>query len=371
MNPEPAQLEAIATQFDLHGTYRNAVPYGSGHINDTFRVNVDQGGRRVRYILQRVNDHVFKDPDAVMANVERVTSHLAQGLSRAGHPDATRRCLNLIPTKTGASSLRDEFGKLWRVFLFIERTYSVDIIKSPEQAREAAAAFGHFQTLVADLPAEELKETIPRFHHTRNRFNTFQDALARDPENRAAQAKDEIDFLTSHEATVDVLLDLQETGAIPLRTTHNDTKVNNVLFDETTHEGICVIDLDTVMPGLAHYDFGDIVRASTATAMEDERDLSKMEMDFDLFKAVTTGYLSRATFLTPTEIEYLPFAGKLISLECGMRFLTDFLLGDTYFKTSRLHQNLDRARSQFKMIRSIERQEDAMRTFIQSFELGG
>jgi len=364
MNPSLPQLRSIAEQFDLHGEFLSAVPYGSGHINDTFRVDVDQGGRRVRYILQRVNDNVFKDPAAVMHNVERVTQHLKTTLEASGVDEATRRCLTLVPTQKGAFSLIGPQGGTWRVFLFIERTYAVDVIENPNQAREAAAAFGTFQTLLADLPAQKLHETIPGFHHTRRRFNAFQNALEHDPNNRAASAKEAIAFVHTNEPLVDTLLDLHAAGDLPLRTTHNDTKINNVLFDEDCHEGICVVDLDTVMPGLAHYDFGDMVRGSTATALEDERDLSKMMMDFDLFEAVSSGYLSTATFLTPTEMEYLPFSGKLITFECGMRFLTDYLLGDTYFKTRRLDQNLDRARSQFKLVRSIAEQEEAMSAFI-------
>jgi len=368
MNPSTSQLRSIACQFDLHGEFLSAVPYGSGHINDTFRVDVDQGGRRVRYILQRVNDNVFKDPAAVMRNVEHVTQHLKTALENSGIEEATRRCLTLVPTNDGAFSLIGPQGGTWRVFLFIERTYAVDVIENTHQAREAAAAFGTFQTLLADLPAQELNETIPGFHHTRRRFNAFQKALELDPNNRAANAKEAIAFVHANESDVDTLVDLHEAGEIPLRTTHNDTKINNVLFDEDCDEGICVVDLDTVMPGLAHYDFGDMIRGSTATALEDERDLSKMEMDFDLFKAVTSGYLSTATFLTPLELEHLPFSGKLITLECGMRFLTDYLLGDTYFKTSRLDQNLDRARSQFKLVQSITRQEEAMSAYLATLQ---
>lgn len=367
-SPSATELKSIAKAFQLPGVYKGAVPYGSGHINDTFRVDVDQGGRRVRYILQRINDNVFKDPSVVMKNLELVNEHLPEALEKAGLDDVTRRCLTLIPTVDGGSSFVDSDGHTWRVFMFIERAYSVDVIETPDQAREAAAAFGQFQMLLAELPAEQLHETIPDFHHTRRRFNAFQNALETDPHNRATDAKSAIEFVHTSEGIVDVLIELQKAGSIPLRTTHNDTKINNVLFDEDCHEGLCVVDLDTVMPGLAHYDFGDIIRGSTATAIEDERDLSKMEMDFNLFEAVASGYLSTATFLNPVEIEYLPFSGKLLTLECGMRFLTDYLLGDTYFKTSRLDQNLDRARSQFKLVQSIERQEEAMSEFVQDWQ---
>jgi Ser/Thr protein kinase RdoA (MazF antagonist) len=344
----------IAGQFQLAGDFLRAEPFGSGHINDTYRFTFAAGGARRRYILQRLNTAVFQNPAAVMENIRRVTAHLGEKMS--GVPDAARRVLTLVPARDGKSFHGDADGNCWRVFPFIERTRAVDVVESPAQAFAAAQAFGQFQKLLADLPAPRLHETIPDFHLTPKRFGALEKAITADAFNRAASAKPEIEFALQNKAICRVLLDAR----LPERVTHNDTKLNNVLLDEMTGEGVCVIDLDTVMPGLALYDFGDMVRSMTNQAAEGERDLAKVELQFPVFAALLRGYLAAADFLTPAEKNLLPVSGQLIAFELGLRFLTDFLSGDTYFKVRRDGENLDRCRAQFKLFESIRRQEPAM-----------
>jgi len=353
-------VHAVAREFYIAGEFLSAEPYGSGHINDTYCVIYNQGGTRVRYLFQRINHHVFKNPVALMENVQRVTTHLA-GKVAAG-PDASRRVLTLIPTRSGASHVCDSGGNVWRAYIFIENARGYDAVETPAQALSAARAFGRFQTLLADLPAPRLHDTIPDFHHTPKRFAALEKAVDADAANRASLARTEIEFALRHKAICGVLLEAN----LPERVTHNDTKFNNVLLDDATGEGVCVIDLDTVMPGLALYDFGDMVRTTTSPAKEDERDLRKVQMQFPMFEALARGYLdSAAEFLTPAEKKLLPFAGKLITFEIGLRFLTDYLAGDVYFKVSRDGHNLDRCRTQFKLVESITQQEAAMNQLVE------
>lgn len=353
-------LKHVFPLFDLHGTFGRAAPYGSGHINDTYAVEVDQAGAPVRYIFQRINHSIFKEPEKLMDNIGRVTAHVAGKLRE--HPEASRRALTLVPARSGAPYARDKQDLFWRCYLFIERARTYDAVESTNQAREAARAFGRFQQQLNDLPGSPLHETIPDFHHTPKRFAALLDAISSDPVNRAGTAGKEIDFMLQREQDCFVLMNLLKAGAIPQRVTHNDTKLNNVMLDDDTGKGVCVIDLDTVMPGAALYDFGDMVRTTTSRSKEDERDLTQVNMRMPMFTALVQGYLESAGgFLNQVEIEHLPFSGKLITLETGLRFLTDYLLGDTYFKTSRPDQNLDRCRTQCQLVRSIEEQEDAMR----------
>ena len=354
-------LGAVARQFSFHGEFLGAEPYGSGHINDTYCAVFNQGGTRVRYILQRINHNIFKQPLALMENVQRVTAHLVGKV--AGEADASRRVLTLIPARSGAAYYRDDAGNVWRAYIFIEAARGYDAVEKPSQALSAAKAFGRFQKLLADLPAPRLNDTIPDFHHTPKRFAALEKALAADVAGRAKSAQPEIDFALHHKSICNVLLEAN----LPERVTHNDTKFNNVLLDDATGEGICVIDLDTVMPGLALYDFGDMVRTTTSPAKEDERDLSKVTMQFPMFEALARGYLSSAAgFLTPAEKKFLPLSGKLITFEIGIRFLTDYLAGDTYFKVHREGHNLDRCRTQFKLVESIESQEAAMNKLVEA-----
>jgi aminoglycoside phosphotransferase (APT) family kinase protein len=295
----------------------------------------------------------------MMENIERVTAHLADQLT--GESDCDRRVLTLVPARDGRTWHADESGNYWRVYRFIENARSYDAVETPQQAFQAAKAFGRFQQMLASLPAPRLHETIPNFHDTPRRFAALEQAIEADVANRAASARREIDFALAHESIVGALLDAD----LPERVTHNDTKFNNVLLDDATGEGICVIDLDTVMPGLTAYDFGDMVRTTTSPAMEDERDLSKVSMEFPMFEALVRGYLDAASaFLTDAEREHLAFSGKLITFELGVRFLTDHLAGDTYFKVHREGHNLDRCRTQFKLVESIERQEDKMNQLV-------
>lgn len=356
---------AIAREFVLSGEIVSASPYGSGHINDTYKVDVKSSAGPPRFILQRINHNVFQRPDELMANVERVCAHAYAKLKKAGAPEADRRTLRLIPTRPGKAWHIDEEGNRWRCYHFIEGATGHDVVRAPEQAYAAAKSFGAFQALLADLPGDRLHETIPDFHHTPARFARFQQALAQDAHGRARVSGPEIAFALARAHEVSVVVDALRDGTLPERVTHNDTKLNNVLLDDVTQAGVCVIDLDTVMPGSVLYDFGDLVRTSTSPATEDETDLSKVRMQFPMFEALVNGYLESARgFLTPKEKELLPFAGKLITFEIGLRFLTDWLEGDTYFKIKRPTHNLDRARTQFKLVESIEAQLPAMQALI-------
>jgi Ser/Thr protein kinase RdoA (MazF antagonist) len=356
-------IGAVARQFQIHGEFSGATLYGSGHINDTYRAVFHQAGAPVRYILQRINHNVFKNPAALMENIQRVTSHLAaQG---ADEPDRGRRVLTLIPARDGRAWHVDAEANHWRAYRFIENARSYDAVESTEQAFQAAKAFGRFQQLLTGLPAPRLHDTIPDFHHTPKRLMALEQAIASDAAGRAGQAKPEIEFAFAHKSIASVLLDAN----LPERVTHNDAKFNNVMLDDATGEGLCVIDLDTVMPGLALYDFGDMVRATTSPAKEDERYLSRVTMQFPMFEALVRGYLASAGgFLTKAEKQHLAFSGKLITFEQGIRFLTDYLAGDTYFKVSRDGHNLDRCRTQFKLVESIEQQEEKMDRLVESIE---
>ena len=359
-----APVRALSAQFQILGDFVSVAPYGSGHINDTFCAVYDQGGTPVRYIHQRINHNIFKNPEALMANVERVTRHL--GGKVANLPDASRRVLTLVPTRAGAPYLHDGNGNTWRTYVFVEKAKTYDAIETPRQAFEAAKAFGTFQGLLADLPAPRLHDTIPDFHHTPKRFEALERSLQADARNRAREAAPEIAFALAHKSMTGALVDALARGELPERVTHNDTKLNNVMLDDASGEGICVIDLDTVMPGLVLYDFGDMVRTSTSPGREDEKDLSKIYLQFPMFEALVRGYVASAGgFLTPAEKSFLAFSGKLITFEIGIRFLTDYLAGDVYFKVHREGHNLDRCRTQFKLVRSIEENEEAMRALVE------
>jgi thiamine kinase-like enzyme len=353
-------VRAAARQFQIAGDFLDAEPYGSGHINDTYRLAFDHRGTRARYILQRINHNIFKDPIALMENIQRVTAHLEE---KSGHAADSRRVLTLIPARDATPYHRDEAGNFWRVYVFIENARTLDTVESPQQAFEAAKAFGRFQKLLADLPAPRLHDTIPDFHHTPKRIAAFEQAIEADAVNRAKQVKPEIEFALKYKTMAGRLLEAR----LPERVTHNDTKFNNVMLDDGTGEGICVIDLDTVMPGLAPYDFGDMVRTTTSGAKEDEPDVSKVTMRFPMFEALARGYLTTAGgFLTAAEKSLLAFSGKLITFEIGLRFLTDFLAGDNYFKVHREDHNLHRCRTQFKLVESIEQQEERMDRLVEN-----
>lgn len=366
-------LAQVGKQFQTYGGLIDGGPYGSGHINDTFAVVYNQGGTHVRYIHQRLNTNVFKDPVALMDNVARVTEHLRRKMESdtsaqpdgRSDPDITRRTLTVVPARDGRSYYIDEDGGFWRTYIFIEGARTYDVIENTRQAFEAAKAVGEFQRLLADLPGPRLHETIPRFHHTPSRFQSFLKAVEEDKVNRAASAKDEIAFVEQREAITGRLVRLLEDGQLEEWTTHNDTKLNNVMIDDETAEGICVIDLDTVMPGLALYDFGDLVRSATNSTNDDDKDLSRCFMRMDIFQAIVRGYLRSARdALSETERDLMAFSGRLICLENGSRFLADYLQGDVYFKTKRPEHNLDRCRTQFKLVSCMETDEEAMNAYV-------
>jgi aminoglycoside phosphotransferase (APT) family kinase protein len=358
---EQHHAASVVRQFQIDGEFAAVTPYGSGHINDTYCAVFHQQAQPMRYILQRINTGIFRNPIALMENIQRVTSHLAA--KSAAEPDRARRVLTLIPARDGHAWYVDAEGGYWRAYRFIEGAHSYDAVESTLQAYQAAKAFGHFQKLLVDLPAPRLHSTIPDFHNTPRRFAAFEQALAADAVGRAIDVRAEIDFAGAHQSISAALLDAN----LPERVTHNDTKFNNVLLDDATGEGICVIDLDTVMPGLSLYDFGDMVRTTTSPAMEDEQDPSKVALQFPMFEALVRGYLSSAgSFLTRSEKQHLAVAGKVIAFEQGIRFLADHLAGDTYYKIHRNGHNLDRCRTQFKLVESIEQHEEAMNSLVES-----
>ena len=294
-----------------------------------------------------------------MENIQRVTTHLAALM--ANEPGAERRVLTLVPARDGKALYRDREDGCWRVYKFIEGARTYNTAGNAERAFESAKAFGHFQKMLVNLPGARLHDILPGFHNTPRRYEAFERVAAEDSVGRVSSARAEIEFAVARKSVASVLVNAD----LPERVTHNDTKLNNVLFDDATGEGICVIDLDTTMPGLALYDFGDMVRTATSPVDEDERDLARVEMQFPMFEALMRGYLSSAgSFLTDAEKRYLVVAGKLITFEQGIRFLTDYLAGDTYYKVSRPDQNLDRCRTQFRLIESIEQQEEAMNALI-------
>jgi len=359
-------LRAISARFDVPGELVQAVPYGSGHINETYAATYDQAGTHVRYIHQRINGHVFRQPQQLMDNVSRVLAHAATRL--AGAPDASRRVLTLVPGRDGLPYVVDDDDALWRTYLFIEGARTYDIVETPAQAEAAAQAFGHFQALLADLPGARLHETIPDFHHTRKRFDAFAAAVAADPCNRAQACRDLIGLAVEREADADRLLAACDAGDVPERVTHNDTKVNNVLIDVSTGEALCVVDLDTTMPGLAPIDFGDMVRTATNAAAEDEPDPSRVASRPEMFEALVRGYLSASgAFLRPAEVEWLAFSGQLLAFEQAIRFLGDHLQGDTYYRIHHPGHNLERARAQFALMLSIERQRDAYEAVVRRY----
>ena len=344
-----------AAMFDFGGEVTSVVPYGNGHINDTYAVTCSLAGDSVRFILQRLNPVVFPDRAGLMRNMIAVTGFLRKAVIRDGG-DPERECLRLIPLKDGSPYLTDESGDVWRATQFIENTDAYLVAESPEMFASAGEAFGKFMARLGGFDASSLFEVIPRFHDTPDRYARFLASLERNAAGRMDEAKDEIAFVRERGEGCSVITDALERGEVPVRVTHNDTKLNNVLIDTATKEAVCVIDLDTVMPGSMLYDFGDAVRVGCSTAKEDERDLSLVDFDLGLFRAFTEGYLAGAgRSVTAAELGLLPDAARLMTFECGMRFLTDFLDGDTYFKTAYPEHNLVRARTQFKLVRTMER----------------
>ncbi len=351
---DPQVAEVIAA-YDFPQTLLGAVRYGQGHINDTFcLVCQSQEGDAVRFILQGLSSAAFPHPEELMANFVGITSYLKEAVTAQGG-DPLRETLSIVKTRDGKDCYTDKTGKVWRLMPFVEGTDCLQSAATPELFAASARAFGKFQRMLKDYPAHTLFETIPKFHHTRNRFEKFKAALEADVMGRAAGVQEEIGFVLAREADCSVALDALDRGELPLRVTHNDTKLNNVLLDRATGEGICVIDLDTVMPGLSINDFGDSIRFGANHSAEDEKDLSKVNFDLDLYEVYTRGFLEGAAgTLTDTERKYLPWGARLMTLECGIRFLTDYLEGDHYFHIKRPDHNLDRCRTQFKLVADME-----------------
>ncbi len=360
--------EAIAN-FRFEGILISEAPYGSGHINDTFLLvfDIEKMGRN-KVILQRMNKDVFSNPVELMENITKVTSYLRERIMENGG-DPERETLNVIPAADGKSYYQDSQGDYWRAYKFITDATSYDQVEKPEDFYQSAVAFGNFQRLLADYPAQTLHETIKGFHDTKARFAVFKKAVEEDVMGRAASVKKEIEFVLDREDVAVELCNLQAKGVIPLRVTHNDTKLNNIMIDNKTGRGICVIDLDTVMPGLAVHDFGDSIRFGASTAAEDEQDLSKVSCSMELFELYAKGYIEGcAGRLTDKEMDLLPMGAKTMTYECGMRFLTDYLQGDTYFKIHREGHNLDRCRTQFKLVEDMEQKWYTMNEIVKKLK---
>ena len=367
-NTAELHLQEALDAYDFGAPLVGAVRFGKGHINDTFCVHTQPlEGDCVRFILQRVSNAAFSRPDQLMANVVGVTDYLRKVITEEGG-DPNRETLTVLRTRDGKSYFTDSEGRAWRVFPFIEDTVCLQAAETSELFEASALAFGRFQHQLKDYPADTLYETIARFHDTENRLANFKKALEADVMGRAKDVQPEIDFVLAHEADCSVAMSALREGKLPLRVTHNDTKLNNVLIDRESGKGICVIDLDTVMPGLAINDFGDSIRFGANHSAEDEQDLSKVNFDLALFEAYTRGFLTGcAGSLTPAELEYLPWGAKLMTLECGIRFLTDYLEGDHYFATHREGQNLDRCRTQFKLVSDMEKAWDDMAAVVKKY----
>lgn len=359
--------EALAA-YDFGGQLVGAVRYGSGHINDTFVVHTQPGEDPCRrFILQRISSAAFKHPDEVMANIVGVTSFLGEKIKEAGGNPA-RETMSVWATKSGENFYTDSEGGAWRVYPFVEDTICLQKAETPELFAASARAFGKFQRMLKDYPADTLYETIPKFHDTEDRLAKLKAAVAADVMGRVKEVGPELKFVQEREADCSVALSALRDGRLPLRVTHNDTKLNNILIDRESDEGICVIDLDTVMPGLAINDFGDSIRFGANHSAEDERDLTKVNFDLELFDVYAAGFLEGAGgALTETELDYLPWGAKLMTLECGIRFLTDYLEGDHYFRIHREGQNLDRCRTQFKLVSDMEAAWDDMKAVVDKY----
>ncbi|MDD6681961.1 MAG: aminoglycoside phosphotransferase family protein [Clostridiales bacterium] len=349
-------MQAIINAFPIEGNAVSCERYGSGHINETYLLLTDAPHK---YILQKINHNIFKDVDGLMANVAAVTGYLFKQT-----PDS-RRVLTLVKTKNGANYYKTENGEYFRLYEFVTDSLCMDRVETAEDFYQSAVAFGQFQQQLTDFPAETLNETIPHFHDTIDRYRIFHEALKADPLGRSAGCQAEIEFVLAREEEAGVMVRMMQEGKLPLRVTHNDTKLNNVMLDAKTRTPLCVIDLDTVMPGLAGNDFGDSIRFGANTAAEDEQDLSKVQFSIPLFEAYAKGFLSACgEVLTQAEIDTLPLGAKLMTLECGVRFLTDHLMGDTYFRIHRENHNLDRCRTQFKLVAEMEKVWDQMNDLI-------
>lgn len=353
-----ASLSEILRAYDLEGELSS---YGDGHINDTYLLS------HKKYILQKINTDIFLDADALMDNISSVTEYLREKIALSGgSPD--RETLTLIKTKDGKNYYKSEKGEAYRIYKYIDGAKSYNLVENPKQFYNAAKSFGRFAMYLDKYPAETLNETIKDFHNTPVRFNQLEEAIKKDPLGRCHLVRDEIDFAMARRDEAGKVTEAIKKGLVPIRVTHNDTKLNNVLLDEITGEGVCVLDLDTVMPGSLLYDFGDALRFGASSAAEDETDLSLVWFDMELYKAFVSGYLEETgKILTKEERKLLPFSAKLLTLECGIRFLADYIMGDVYFKIHKENHNLDRARNQFKLVYDIEQKLPQMEKIVDEY----
>lgn len=363
------QIKEILNSFKFKGDLESVEPFGSGHINTTYIATYNEDGKERQYILQKVNTNIFKNIDELMDNVFAVTSFLREKIKEnGGNPH--RETLHYIKTDTGSKYYRCDNGDCYRAYRFVDKSVSYNSVDSAQVFKKSGIAFGRFQKYLSDFPATTLAEIIPNFHNTIWRYeNEFIPAVENNLSGRADTCQAEIQFVKDRKEDCSRLVNLIEKGELPIRVTHNDTKLNNVIFDEDTDDAICVIDLDTVMPGLALYDFGDSIRFGANTCAEDEADVSKIKINLEYFKAYAEGFLSECgESFNQCEIDNLAFAAKIMTFECGMRFLTDYLNGDTYFKTAYPEHNLVRARNQFALVKDMEDHMTEMENIIKNIK---
>jgi len=358
-------LENIFNRFNAEGPYLAEAAFGTGHIHDTYKIETGTVYRD--YILQKLNNKIFSDIPGLQDNIFRVTAHIREKLLKAGERDINRKCLTVIRTREDKTWFLDNNGDYWRMYLFIPGHRTYDVVQNTGQAYEGGKAIGRFQSLLSDLPGPRLNETIPFFHDIEKRLETFHRVLKKDPVSRVEDVKDEISFVLARQEEMKTILKLGRQGKIPLRITHNDTKFNNILLDKND-KALCIIDLDTVMPGYVHYDFGDSIRTVANTATEDEKDLSRVNMNIEMFESFTRGYLQQLkNVLNKTEIDYLVYAPSLMTFIMGLRFLTDYISGDVYYKIHKPDHNILRARAQFRLVECFEKQLDVMKSIISRY----
>ena len=357
-------IENVVTSFQVDGKVVEYVPFGNGHINDTRLVTMDNG---VQYVLQRINKNVFKRPDLLMENYVGVTKFIRNKIENMGG-DPLREVLNAIPAQDGKPFVIDEEGQYWRLLVYVTESMSYDKVERPEQFYESAVSFGDFQYMLRDYPAHTLHETIVNFHNTPDRYRQLMDAIEANAAGRLDEVGAEIEFAKARREFANTLENAHKEGRLPLRVTHNDTKLNNILFDINTGRPLCVVDLDTIMPGYSVNDFGDSIRFGATTALEDETDLSKVNFDISLYELYVKGFIEGAKGgLTEGELEMLPIGAIMMTFECGMRFLADYLNGDTYFRVHRPSHNLDRCRNQFKLVADMEAHLDEMKAIVKKY----
>mgnify|MGYP003287908172 CR=1 FL=1 len=364
----PFNIEEICEKFSINGHFTGYEKINNGHINSTYNLIFEDNGEPMKYVLQKINTVVFKNPDGLMSNIVAVTKHIAKKYDEQNIDDAERRTLHFLPCVDGKYYYIDKEDNCWRLYIYVDDVYTCNTIDSEVVFNNAGIAFGEFQNILSDFDGASLFETIENFHNTAVRFENLKKAVEENKAGRLDTVKAEVEFALARESDTHVLVDMIAEGKLPLRVTHNDTKLNNILFDNISNQGICIIDLDTVMPGLSLYDFGDSIRFGANTAAEDEKDLSKVSLSLPLYEAYVKGYLSNAKdALTDLEKELLPFGAKMMTYECGIRFLTDYLNGDVYFSIAYPEHNLDRCRTQFELVADMERKMEQMQEITKKY----